>query len=254
MNAAPKIRSFQCEKHGSYQGRQIPNALRFACRGDFFDPVCPECDQEHWNRKKVGERLERAKTRQAWAEKQIGQAGIAKRFRGKDFDGYQAGTPGQKYALDVARRYSKTLKDRVVSGDCLIFCGGPGTGKSHLASAIVQIAIQATMTAMYLTVMDLVLVVRATYHQKAEMTLRGELKAITDLDLLVIDEVGQQVGREDHWLLFHLIDTRYRMQKPVILISNLNRPGLTEYLGERAMDRMSEGAGVVVPFDWASHR
>ena len=42
--------------------------------------------------------------------------------------------------------------------------------------------------------------------------------------------------------------------KPTILLSNLNIEGLGEYLGERVMDRLREGGGKMIAFDWDSYR
>lgn len=247
-------RTFNCKIHGGYQGFPVPNFLNVSENGRYLDPVCPDCDQDRVDRIQESDRAEIARRRQLWVEKQIGVCGIHRRFRGKTLENYTTSTHEQRAALAVAERYLSTLQERVYAGDCLIFCGGPGTGKSHIATAIVSEAIRNYLTSAYLTVTDLVLIARSTYHKKSATTLREELTALSRLDLLVIDEVGQQVGREDQWLLFHVIDTRYREKKPTILISNLDIPGLTAYVGERVIDRFAEGSGVIVPFNWPSYR
>lgn len=247
--------TFSCSKHGDYNGKKIPNFFKKEDDvKDFIDPLCPKCDRDRIELDKSRYKLDRAKAMQTFVEKKIGISGIYKRFEGKDFNNYTVNCREQAYALKIAEKYSRTLKDRVSNGDSLIFCGGPGTGKSHLASSIVKSAINGFMTAAYLTVTDVVLMARSTYNRASEKTLRDEMETINGLDLLVIDEVGQNIGNEDRWLIFHIIDTRYRMNKPVILISNLNIPGLIDYLGERAVDRVCEGQGVTVPFGWSSHR
>ncbi|KAA6208087.1 ATP-binding protein, partial [Avibacterium paragallinarum] len=42
--------------------------------------------------------------------------------------------------------------------------------------------------------------------------------------------------------------------KPTILISNLSEDELSRYVGERIIDRMREGKGAVINFDWESYR
>jgi DNA replication protein DnaC len=42
--------------------------------------------------------------------------------------------------------------------------------------------------------------------------------------------------------------------KPTIVISNLAKDGLQDYLGERAFDRLRENGGKLVVFDWESYR
>lgn len=126
--------------------------------------------------------------------------------------------------------------------------------KSHLTAAIIQGAIEAGKTAAYLSTYDLVLIARSTYGNRGGPSLKEELAALTEVDLLALDEVGARTGNEDGWLLAALIDARYRRQKPTIVVSNLAPQALTEYLGVRVMDRLCEGKGVIVPFAWESHR
>jgi len=42
--------------------------------------------------------------------------------------------------------------------------------------------------------------------------------------------------------------------KPTILISNLSEQELGIYIGERVLDRMMEGQGAIIAFDWESYR
>src|SRR5699024_2648302 len=74
-------------------------------------------------------------------------------------------------------------------------------------------------------------------------------------DLLVIDEVGHQYGSDaERLMLFDLINARYMAAKPMILITNLELNGLREYLDERSQDRLREGGGTALVFDWISRR
>ena len=73
-------------------------------------------------------------------------------------------------------------------------------------------------------------------------------------DLLILDEVGVQFGSEtEKMILFEIINGRYEQLKPTIVISNL-ADALTDYLGERVVDRLREGGGRMLIFDWPSYR
>ncbi|EIG27035.1 hypothetical protein HMPREF1054_2009, partial [Haemophilus paraphrohaemolyticus HK411] len=50
------------------------------------------------------------------------------------------------------------------------------------------------------------------------------------------------------------INERYEAMKPTILISNLSQQELGAYVGERIVDRMREGGGAMIAFDWESYR
>ncbi|MBF0214199.1 MAG: ATP-binding protein [Magnetococcales bacterium] len=237
-----------CPTHGTYIFKRLPGQF-----GGYLRPVCPECADKNRTDAQTDAERERTRTMQAWVEQRIGQAGVERRFQGKSLENYTATIPEQALALEVARRYLASIDDRIREGDCLVFCGAPGTGKSHLAASIVQGAIQDQQTAAYLSVYDLILIARSTYGNQ-RVSLKDELAALAKVDLLAIDEVGAQAGSEDGWLLSAVIDARYRRQKPTIVISNLAPKALEEYLGTRVMDRLCEGKGVVVPFTWGSHR
>ena len=74
-------------------------------------------------------------------------------------------------------------------------------------------------------------------------------------DLLILDEVGVQFGSDaEKLILFEIINTRYQDMKPTILISNLTLVELGKYIGERVVDRMREGGGAILSFDWDSYR
>jgi DNA replication protein DnaC len=42
--------------------------------------------------------------------------------------------------------------------------------------------------------------------------------------------------------------------KPTVVISNLAKEALGEFIGERSIDRLRENGGRLVVFDWASYR
>ena len=74
-------------------------------------------------------------------------------------------------------------------------------------------------------------------------------------DLLVIDEVGAQFGSDTEKLfIFDIIDGRYQDMKPTILISNLDIAGIKDVIGERCVDRLREGGGSMIAFNWESSR
>jgi DNA replication protein DnaC len=96
--------------------------------------------------------------------------------------------------------------------------------------------------------------VKDTYRRDSE---RSESQVMADFmrpRLLVLDEVGVSLGSEhEKMLMFEIINERYQNQLSTLLLSNLTRAEITEYLGHRIMDRFAEG-GAVVAFDWQSHR
>ncbi|VFR32492.1 DNA replication protein DnaC [plant metagenome] len=97
--------------------------------------------------------------------------------------------------------------------------------------------------------------IKDTYRRDSKENEADAIARLVEPDLLVLDEVGVQFGSEtEKMYLFEIINGRYEALKPTIVISNLAKDALTEYLGERVVDRLREGGGRMVIFDWPSYR
>lgn len=182
-------------------------------------------------------------------------SGIPPRFKDCSFDNYLPTNDGAKRALSYAARYAEKWLDRFSRGGGLVFCGKPGTGKNHLACAIANSVIeQHQAKAMISTALRIARDVKSSWGSGGKSEAQA-LKNYTDKDLLIIDEIGVQFGSDaEKIILFEIINTRYEQMKPTILISNLSAPELANYIGERVLDRMMEGQGAIVAFDWDSYR
>lgn len=236
-------RQAECEKHGRFVSRQL-------C-GRVFSK-CPRCTLEQL----AAEDAERSKRAAEAAERRhramLEQARIPLRFQGRTFDAYQAATPAQVHALTVARDFAERFDELADKGSGLIFSGRPGTGKSHLAAAILQAVLSPDVR--YVTCMDLIRAVRETWRRDSDKSESQLLGYFEHLDLLVIDEVGMQYGTDgEQTILFDVLDRRYREVRPTILLTNQDATGFAAFVGERTFDRLKETCKWV-PFEWDSYR
>lgn len=215
---------------------------------------CPACEAEYAPRLRQ-ERLHRAN--------------IKTRFAEKGFDAFQASTAPQHHALQVAREYCEQFPEYAKTGKSLIFLGRIGTGKTHLGCSIAaELAFQKRRV-LYVTVAELICNLRAAWSRPVgDSSLFGLLAQphehlsealfldkIAALDLLILDEVGLQYGSESERVqLGVLMDMRYQLQRPSVVISNCDVAGLESYLGSRAVDRLRECGGEIVFFNWESFR
>lgn len=221
--------SLECERHGSYQASFLVAGVVRWLSG------CPMCAQE------------------ADAHKLLGRAALPPRFEGKTFDQFVCTNPRQNSALALARTYAEKFDEQLEIGRSMIFCGGVGTGKTHLAAAILRTIIAAGHTGLYSTVISAVRSVKETWGGAGRE--RDVIKGFVRPELLVLDEVGVQFGSEaERLILFEIINGRYEQMRPTILLSNLNVKDVEQNIGPRALDRMREGGGRVVTFDWPSFR
>lgn len=240
-----------CQQHGPYKAR----VFRWEPMDRPMVMGCPACSAE----RRVAEESRRAAEAQRERQRKVASlraaSGIPTRFAERTFDGYAATVGGQKIALGVCRAFADAWPDKLAAGASLVLTGGPGTGKTHLACAVANAVMESHLAAVaFGTVATLLRHIKDTYRKDAT---KSEQDAIDDLvrpDLLIVDEVGVQVGSEhEKLLMFEVLNSRYQECRPTILISNLAATELETFLGQRVMDRYRE-CGSVLAFDWQSHR
>ncbi|SFJ12796.1 ATP-binding protein [Phytopseudomonas argentinensis] len=238
----------KCPDHGDY----IATVLR---EGQLSG--CPECSRQA---QAVAEAMERdEQQRQAVSarlERQLGQALIPLRFKTKTFENYRAATDGQRVALAAARRYAADFPANAAAARCLMLLGHVGNGKTHLAAAIANVVmVEHRRNVLYTTVSRVCQQVKASYGKEAQQSEREAIEVFRTPDLLILDEVGASYGTDfERMVMFEVINARYEEMKPTLVISNLFAEALAGALGDRTVDRLREGGGVVVVFDWQSAR
>jgi DNA replication protein DnaC len=116
--------------------------------------------------------------------------------------------------------------------ESVILLGGPGTGKTHVATGLAAAACQRGKRVRFFRVTELLTQLLEAREERVLGRLRSQL---TRLDLLVLDEFGyvpaSQVGAE---LLFDVISTSYE-KTSVIVTTNLPFERWTEVLGSERL-------------------
>lgn len=248
----PKIQKAQCEKHGEFDQKVI-----FLLGNEIKNP-CPECQRIRAEEAAESERARKAYEDRIAMTRKLGAAMIPKRFADKTLDGYVAETPEQIRALKICKRYVEVFPDIQKTGRCLMLLGKPGTGKTHLGTGMANDLMRnSPATAVYRTVGGVLQAIRATYERGSEQTESGILDSLISPSLLVLDEVGvskEQPSDFELTTLFNIINGRYEQVRPTVIISNLSASQLPQAMGERCVDRLREGGGLVIVFDWESQR
>lgn len=238
-----------CEAHGPYLAT---GTLLKRMNREVWSQ-CPSCRAEK-AAADAEEKAERAaELARAEMEAKMEQVAVPARFVGKTFANFHADTPAQLAALTTARDYLENFAQHAKKGEGLILSGMPGTGKSHLAGAILQGLLPARV-GLYATCMGIIRTIRGTWRKDSERSEGEILHMLRTVPLLVVDEVGVQYGTDgEQTILFDVLDGRYREMQPTILLTNQDRAGLKQFVGERAYDRLTETCRWV-PFDWPSYR
>lgn len=244
MTAELKVHT--CPRHGEYQHESE--------RTQFWSQ-CPDCiDGEKKRRDEDNRKMddERKINRINHCMK---NSGIPERFRAKTLDGYEAKSAGQKHALTFATEYANSFDAVYESGRSAIFCGKPGTGKTHLAIGIALHVINTGKPAVFETVQRLMRRIKESWRKDATETESEVMQSMTQPALLVIDEIGVQFGSEfEKNAMFDILNERYENRMPTLLLSNLTAQEVKLFLGERIYDRLREDGGLCVSFDWSSFR
>jgi DNA replication protein DnaC len=241
-------READCTTHGPYQSAGV----RYMGRREIWTP-CPACEDERLASERQADAQKKADAARRELEFQIGEAAIPQRFIGRTLDNFNASTAEQEAALRIAREFVQDFEAHAKRGTSLIFSGLPGTGKSHLATAILQ-ALMPQHCGLYTTCMGVIRAVRGTWRKDSDRSEQQVLNIYAEVPLLVLDEIGVQYGTDgEQTILFDVLDRRYRDMKPSIFLTNQDKKGFKEFIGERTFDRLTETSRWV-PFDWASYR
>lgn len=224
-----------CEVHGSYMERGIP------VNGRIIWCTCPDCINEENDRIRRGWARDAVRRRdEAMAQARSIDAALPVRLKDRTFSNYIARTAEQKYAKDVCSRYADNWQAMKEKGHCLIMMGRTGTGKTHLAVGIAQHVLGMGDTVIYTLASKISQDVREAFSDKKK-TERQVYEGFAKPDLLIIDEIGRQAGTTSEMnILFEVINARYELRKPTIVISNLDPKAFRQYIGDAALSRLQE--------------
>ena len=102
--------------------------------------------------------------------------------------------------------------------------------------------------------MGMIRAIRGTWRKESEKSETEVIQMFSSVPLLVLDEIGVQYGTDgEQTIIFDVLDRRYRDMKPTILLTNQDKKGFKEFIGDRSFDRLVETSRWV-SFDWDSYR
>lgn len=255
------LREGNCSKHGPWRAEvRIDSKTGRVLGTDVTE--CPHCAQERWEaeapqRAEEARRIE-AEARQAKFEMLLRSSAIPLEYEGKGFNDFVADDPKSAEALRQAKLYTENFDRIRDTGAGLFFYGTIGTGKTHLACAILQDLARKGVDGVYAMTWQIIQSVKSAPF--GEDALAPFIRA----SILVLDEVGVQTGSrfEESVVLYPLIDSRVAQRRPTIFVSNVqpdakdpNYSGETvrRLIGERLWDRVQHRS-VFLKLAGPSHR
>lgn len=166
---------------------------------------------------------------------------IGKRFQNKSFSNFDKSK--NQTAYNICLDYARNIEARLEDGKGLFLTGNVGTGKTHLAVAIIDYIARLKKRdriwdIVYVTAVDLLAKIKMGFSEDKA----GEI--VTDYeesDLLIIDDLGvEKISDWVHEIFYKIIDHRYNEMKPLIIMSNLSDEEKKAKLGERIISRIYE--------------
>lgn len=163
-------------------------------------------------------------------------AGIKDRYLQANIQNYIVNNPKQQEIVDIVTNYDFE-KD-------LLFLGNTGTGKTHMAAALIEMAIYNGLSSNYIKFYKLT---------DLKINFPRDYGKTVNAEFLVIDEYGRSESDFKSDLLFEIIDARYDNLLPTVIISNLTTTEFKKKISDAIYSRLKENC-VAKEYTWQDYR
>ena len=166
----------------------------------------------------------------------LGSMELLERMNFESFHPEGVGLAGERRktvraAYEAARRFAEAPRG------WLLFTGGYGVGKTHLAAAIGNEVIRRDGEAMFILTPDLLDHLRSTFAPNSPETYDELFDRLKNTPLLILDDLGAESATA--WAqekLFQLFNHRYLRRLPTVITSNRPLSALEARIRSRLMD------------------
>lgn len=178
--------------------------------------------------------------------------GLPERFKNKNFLNFE----GFEDKIELAKKAILNNSGVFIYGDC-------GTGKTHIACALMRLwyqnnfkivydefsfkdVVQKPVDPYFLPSVEFFLNLKETFSKDNSETENSYISKLSNIPLLIIDDVGaEKVSDWSRQTFYTLIDRRYRQMKQTIITSNLSLDNLAKNIDDRITSRIIEMCEIV---------
>ena len=187
---------------------------------EFVEDVKSDKEVEEWENKRLSQEKENFF---------INNSNVGKKYLSKSLKDFVVETEEQKVILNTVSSFIEKVNAKLCR--TLWLCGNTGTGKTLLGVCICR-ETMGTFARSYNIKDD----IDATRTYKATETKRQVIERYSNYRVLVIDEIGRG-GNDEREYLWQILNERYENELSTVLITNMSKGELKEFLGEPVYDR-----------------
>ncbi len=143
---------------------------------------------------------------------------------------------GSEQVMSLQNAYRQAIQFAKELKGWLVLAGGFGCGKTHLAAAIANQAVNSGVPTMLLTVPDLLDWLRSSYSIE-DVSFESRFEEIRNIQLLILDDLGTENATP--WVrekIFQIINHRYLNRLPTVITTNLELQRIDERISSRMQD------------------
>lgn len=170
------------------------------------------------------------------ADRIMEQSRVGKRFQGRRFDTFNVNDTNRK-AFEACKEYVNSFSK---SGSGLMLAGKFGTGKTHLAVAMIHELAKKDVFGIFVTAPDLLQKIRTSFDGGNEKVAEI-MEIVKTAEFLVLDDLGAE--RANEWVkeqFYMIINARYENMLPTVVTTNLEIEELENQIGKRIVSRLIE--------------
>lgn len=154
-------------------------------------------------------------------------------------ENYQPTDETQELALLKAEEFLLRLQQKVKIVRMMLY-GRSGLGKSHLSVAVCKKVEEMGLTSLFIELPTLKKLIQSTFNKEIDFSQLEIMKALEEVDVLVIDDLGAEgITEWSRELVFSIMNAR--LNKHLIITTNLTIPEINKEYGEKHLDRIIQG-------------